>query len=86
MGLTTNAALNNIHFKEIQESLARDNIKISAEELLDLIVDFSLKNKQKLIETVRNRRKRSDNLLKEWLATPIDIETTDALSEHDLVM
>jgi hypothetical protein len=78
--------LNNIHLKEIQDSLARDNIKMSAEELLDIIVDFSLKNKQKLIETIRNRGKQSDNLLKEWLATPVDTERTDALSEHDLVM
>jgi hypothetical protein len=86
METTTNSALNNIHLKEIQDSLARDNIKMSAEELLDIIVDFSLKNKQKLIETIRNRGKQSDNLLKEWLATPVDTERTDALSEHDLVM
>jgi hypothetical protein len=86
MKTTTNSALNNIHLKEIQDSLARDNIKMSAEELLDIIVDFSLKNKQKLIETIRNRGKQSDNLLKEWLATPVDTERTDALSEHDLVM
>ncbi len=29
---------------------------------------------------------KDNNLLKKWLATPVDTERTDALSEHDLVM
>ncbi|MBW6471201.1 MAG: hypothetical protein K0A90_08285 [Methanosarcinaceae archaeon] len=27
-----------------------------------------------------------NNLLKEWLDTPVDTKRTDALSDHDLVM
>lgn len=41
---------------------------------------------QRFDETIRNRGKRSNNLLKKWLATSVDTERTDALSEHDLVM
>ncbi len=37
-------------------------------------------------ETIKDHKKRSDNLLKERLATPVDTEKTDALSEHDLLM
>ncbi|MDO9516476.1 MAG: hypothetical protein Q7J10_00335 [Methanosarcinaceae archaeon] len=29
---------------------------------------------------------KDNNLLKKWLATPVDTEITDALSDHDLVM
>jgi len=86
MESTKNVAINNVHLREIQESLARDEIKIPVEELLDIIIDLSAKNKQKLLETIKNRRKKSDFLLKEWLSTPIETDKTDAVHDHDLVI
>jgi len=86
MESTKNVGINNVHLKEIQELLARDEIGISAEELLDIIIDFSAKNKQKLLETIRNRRKKSDSLFNEWLSTPIETDKTDAVYDHDLVI
>ena len=56
MELTKNAVLKNAHIKDLQEILARDDIRISAEELLDVIIDFSAKNKQKLLEIVEKSR------------------------------
>ncbi len=86
MESTKNVAINNVHLREIQESLARDEIKISLEELLDIIIDLSAKNKQKVLETIKNRRKKSDFLMKEWLSTPIETDKTDAVHDHDLVI
>ena len=86
MESTKNVAINNVHLREIQESLARDEIRISLEELLDIIIDLSAKNKQKVLETIKNRRKKSDFLLKEWLSTPIETDKTDAVHDHDLVI
>lgn len=86
MESTKNVAINTVHLREIQESLARDEIRISLEELLDIIIDLSAKNKQKLLETIKNRRKESDFLMKEWLSTPIETDKTDAVHDHDLVL
>ena len=86
MESTKNVAINNVHLREIQESLARDEIKIPVEELLNIIIDLSATNKQKLLETIKNRRKKSDFLLKEWLSTPIETDKTDAVHDHDLVL
>lgn len=86
MESTKNVAINIVHLREIQESLARDDIRISLEELLDVIIDFSAKNKQKLLKTIKNRRTKSDYLLKEWLSTPIETDKTDAVHDHDLVI
>ena len=86
MESTKNVAINTVHLREIQESLAREEIRISLEELLDIIIDLSAKNKQKLLETIKNRRKKSDFLLKEWLSTPIETDKTDAVHDHDLVL
>jgi len=81
-----NVAINNVHLREIQESLARDEIKIPVEELLDIIIDLSAKNEQKILETIKNRKMKSDFLLKEWLSTPVEIDKTDAVHDHDLVI
>jgi len=86
MESTKNVAINTVHLRKIQESLAREEIRISLEELLDIIIDLSAKNKHKLLETIKNRRKKSDFLLKEWLSTPIETDETDAVLDHDLVL
>jgi len=54
MQSTKNVAINNVHLREIQESLARDEIKIPVEELLDIIIDLSAKNEQKILESIKN--------------------------------
>ena len=81
-----NVAINNVHLREIQESLARDEIKIPVEELLDIIIDLSAKNEHKILETIKNRKIKSNILLKEWLSTPVEIDKTDAVHDHDLVI
>jgi len=81
-----NVAINNVHLREIQESLAKDEIKIPVEELLDIIIDLSAKNEHKILETIKNRKRKSDILLKEWLSTPVEIDKTDAVHDHDLVI
>jgi len=86
MQSTKNVAINNVHLREIQESLARDEIKIPVEELLDIIFDLSAKNEQQILEIIKNRRKKSDFLLKEWLSTPVETDKTDAVHDHDLVI
>ena len=86
MDSTRNVAINNVHLKEIQESLARDEIQISLEELLDIIIDLSAKNEQKIFESIKKRRKNSDLLLKEWLSTPVETDKTDAVYDHNLVI
>ncbi|MBC2698448.1 MAG: hypothetical protein HF976_04205 [ANME-2 cluster archaeon] len=86
MQSTKNVAINNVHLREIQESLARDEIKIPVEDLLDIIIDLSAKNEQKILETIKNRKRKSDFLLKEWLSTPVEIDKTDAVHDHDLVI
>ena len=57
MELTKNAVLKNVHINDLQEILARDDIRIYAGELLDVTTDFSAKNKQRLLEIIRNRGK-----------------------------
>ena len=86
MQSTKNVAINNVHLREIQESLARDEIKIPIEELLDIIFDISAKNEQQILETIKNRRKKSDFLLKAWLSPPVETDKTDAVHDHDLVI
>ena len=53
---------------------------------LILLLIFQQINKHKLLETIKNRRKKSDFLLKEWLSTPIVTDKTDAVHDHDLVL
>jgi len=86
MQSTKNVAINNVHLREIQESLARDEIKISVEELIDIIFDLSAKNEQQILEIIKKRRQKSDFLLKEWLSTPVETDKTDAVQDHDLVI
>jgi len=86
MESTKNVAINNVHLRDIQESLARDEIKIPVEELVNIIIDLSAKNEQKILETIKNRNEKSDFLLKEWLSTPVETDKTDAVHDHDLVI
>jgi len=86
MESTKNVAIKNVHLREIQESLARDEIKITVEELLNIIIDLLAKNEQKILETIKNRNEKSDFLLKEWLSTPVETDKTDAVHDHDLVI
>ena len=86
MQSTKNVAINNVHLREIQESLARDEIKIPVEELIDIIFDLSAKNEQQILEIIKKRRQKSDFLLKEWLSTPVETDKTDAVQDHDLVI
>ena len=84
--MSVTARSNNLPLREVQEYLAKNGIKMTEEELMDIIIRFSIKNKYKLLETVKKDRNKSDKMLDEWLATPIETEKTDAVADHNLVI
>ena len=69
---------------KIYEHLSKKGIKTSEDELLKAIFEFAAEKEDELLAVVE--RKKSEEILKKWLETPIEIEETDALKEHDLVI
>lgn len=69
---------------KIYEYLSKNGVETSEEELLKTILEFAAEKEDELLAVVK--RKRSEEILKKWLETPIEIEETDALKEHDLVI
>ena len=69
---------------KIYEHLSKKGIKTSEDELLKAIFEFVAEKEDELLAVVE--RKKSEEILKKWLETPIEIEETDALKEHDLVI
>jgi len=47
-------------------------------------IKFVAEKEVELIKAIK--RKKSDEILKQWLETPVEVEVTDALKEHDLVI
>jgi hypothetical protein len=68
----------------VQKDLAKRGIKISEDRLMDVILKFVAEKEEELIKAIR--REKSDEILKRWLETPVEVEETDALREHDLVI
>ena len=47
-------------------------------------IKFVAEREVELIKTIK--REKSDEILKRWLETPVEVEATDALKEHDLMI
>lgn len=69
---------------KIYEHLSKEGIKTSEEELLKVIFEFAAEKEDELLAVVK--RKKSEEILKRWLETPVDVEKTDALKEHNSVV
>ena len=74
---------------KIYEHLKKD-IKMSEDELLKAIFELASekeKEKEKEDELLAVlKRKKSEEILKRWLETPVEVEKTDALKEHNSVI
>ena len=47
-------------------------------------IKFVAEKEEELIKAIKGAK--SDEILKRWLETPVEVEETDALKEHDLVI
>ena len=69
-----------------QERLSDRGVKVSQKELMYVIIEFIAKNEERLLRMIREKRKSYDANLIKWLDTPVEVESTDALKEHDSVV
>ena len=69
---------------KIYEYLSKKGIKTSEKELLKVIFEFASEKEEELLAVVK--RKKSEEILKQWLETPVEVEKTDALKEHNAVV
>ena len=69
---------------KIYEYLSKKGIKTSEKELLKVIFEFASEKEEELLAVVK--RKKSEEILKQWLETPVEVEKTDALKEHNSVI
>jgi hypothetical protein len=69
---------------EIYEYLSKKGIKTSEKELLEAIFEFAFEKEEELLAVVK--RKKSEEILRRWLETPVEVEKTDALKEHNSVV
>jgi len=66
---------------KIYEYLSKKGIKTSEKELLKVIFEFASEKEEELLAVVKE--KKSEEILKQWLETPVEVEKTDALKEHN---
>jgi len=69
---------------KIYEYLFKKGIETSEAELLKTIFEFAAEKEDELLAVVK--RKKSEEFLKIWLETPVEVEKTDALTEHNSVL
>jgi hypothetical protein len=69
-----------------QERLSDRGVKVSQKELMYVIIEFIAKNEEELMRMVQETRRSYDANLRKWLNTPVEVERTDALKEHDSVV
>ena len=69
---------------KIYEHLSKKGIKTSEDELLKAIFEFATEKEDELLAMVK--RKKSEEILKQWLETPVEVKKTDALKEHNSVV
>ena len=69
---------------KIYEHLLKKGIKTSEAELLKTIFEFAAEKEDELLAKVK--RKKSEEILKRLLETPVEVEKTDALKEHNSVI
>ena len=68
----------------IYEHLSKRGVKMSRDELLKAIFEFAAEKEDELLAVLK--KEESEEIFKKWLDTPIEIEETDALKEHNLVI
>ena len=68
----------------LYEYLSKHGIKTSEEELLRVIVEFAAEKEDEL--SLMLKRKKSEDILKKWLESSVEIEAIDSLHEHDSVL
>jgi len=68
----------------LYEYLSKRGITTSEDELLRVILEFAAEKEDELSLVLK--RKKSEEILKKWLESLIEIETTDSLREHDSVI
>ena len=69
-----------------QERLSDRGVRVSQKELMYVIIEFIAKNEEGLLRMIREKRRGYDANLRKWLNTPVEVESTDALKEHDSVV
>ena len=69
-----------------QERLSDRGVKVSQKELMYVITEFIAKNEEELLRMIQEKRGSYDVNLRKWLNTPVEVESTDALKEHDSVV
>jgi len=83
-----NSEINNAEFEVIrimQVHLSKRGFHISQRKLLDTIYELLSKNENEILERIKEK-KNYEIELKKWLESPIEIEITNALEEHDLAV
>lgn len=69
---------------KIYEYLTKKGIETSEDELLKAIFELAAEKEDELLAIVK--RKKSEEILMRWLETPVEVEKTDALKEHNSVI
>ena len=69
---------------KIYEYLTKKGIETSEDELLKAIFELATEKEDELLAIVK--RKKSEEILMRWLETPVEVEKTDALKEHNSVI
>ncbi len=69
---------------KLYEDISRKGIKMSEKELVRSIFEFAMEKEDDLMLLLK--KKRSEEILKDWLKQTVDGEATDSVKEHDLVL
>ena len=72
-------------FSSMRNHFLNRGVDVSQDELVDTIFEFVSKNEDEMLHMLDEKRK-CEIKMQEWLENPVDIEKTDALKEHDLVV
>ncbi len=80
--------INNVEFEVIrimQSHLSKRGFRVSQRKLMDTIYELLAKNESEILHSIE-AKKNYEMKMKRWLENPIEIERTNALEEHDLVV
>jgi len=69
---------------KIHKYLLKRGIKISKEKLEETLIKFIMNKEEELIEMIKEEE--SDEILKKWLETPIEVKKTNVVKEHNTVI
>jgi len=69
---------------KIQEYLTEGGIELAEDKLIELALQFAFERKDELVKMLKEQH--SEEILRKWLGTPVEVEESDALKEHDMVL